>query len=271
MYKMLALLVLFVSTFSFGFDAPELWTNGYYHQDEVMSPRLGEITIDANVGDKWQTFVLGTFPEKFMKWNIKRRLESINDIENGRRPVWSGSHNGMVATYGYTRQDSFTSLNNAVKGMGFLPKREKIKEIIALLEGTIDSSFQQKLQILKDLYARVDEVFALDRQLSLELYSEPGFVTQSFLNQAKNPVSVIVFLDVPSWKFKSITQLLDPNDPTLGEYEKDVAHYANLIHSYFHGHFTKQFIAVVYYAVEIYDNSPGKVEARGTRIVPAFL
>ena len=62
--------------------------------------------------------------------------------------------------------------------------------------------------------------------------------------------------------------LLHPENPKLTEYEKDVVEYINLIHSYFHGHFKKTFIAVVYNVIEVYDSSPGKKTGRGTRLLP---
>jgi hypothetical protein len=43
--------------------------------------------------------------------------------------------------------------------------------------------------------------------------------------------------------------------------------YTNLIHSYFHGEFSKDFIGLVCYVIEVFDNSPGKKEAMGRRVV----
>jgi len=62
-------------------------------------------------------------------------------------------------------------------------------------------------------------------------------------------------------------RLIHPDDLNLSDYERDVVRYINLIHSYFHGEFSKNFIAAVYNVVEVYDNSPQK-EARGRRIAP---
>lgn len=261
-------MTLVLSLNLFAFDLDDLFRQGYYHQDEVLTPRAGEITISAKVEGEFRNYVLAKFTKKFMRWNIQRRKEAIDAIINHERPDLNGPHNGVVATYGYKRSDSLFAMNNSVKGMGFIPKREKIRELIDLLKSTDNTSPMEKLVFIKELYANVDYWFDLRGQISLELYSEAGFLTQTFINQAIHPVSTIVYLDIPSYKFKAITQLLDPNDPTLTGYAKDLAEYGNLIHSYFHGEFTKQFIAVIYWAVEIYDNSPGKLEARGTRIVP---
>ncbi len=185
-----------------------------------------------------------------------------------RRPELSGPHNGVVATYGARRSDSHFKLNNAIKGMGFLPKPEKIAQITSLLETTKQDSMHKKLDVLANLYDNARENFSPDRMVSLELYSEPGFVTQTFINQMQNPACAIVFMDIPTYKFKSIVRLLHPKDPNLTEYEKQVVHYINLIHSYFHGDFPRDYIAAVYYCVEVYDSSPGRKDARGLKIAP---
>lgn len=258
-------------------DLPDnLWTNGYHHQTNVITPGENETVISAQVEGVWQQFSLVQFPEQFMKWNKERRLKTLDDMELfnawlegfSKQPSLSGPHNGMVASYGFMRNDSLFKLNNAVKGMGFLPKRSKIKEILKLLADTRNSPQEEKVKILKSFYTNFENLFDLDKQISLELYSEPKYVTQTFLNQVVNPISTVVFLDFPTFKFKSITRLLDANDPSLTDYEKDIVKYINDIHSYFHGNFPRNFIGVVYYAVEVYDSSPGSPSGRGRRIAP---
>jgi len=148
-----------------------------------------------------------------------------------------------------------------------MPKEDKIKEVIDLLESTKDSDFETRLKVLEDLYNHVDEYFTRKALLSLELYTTKEFETHTFLNEMVNPAASIVFLDIPSFEVKAIAQLIHPNDPQLTEYEEDIVHYANLIHSYFHGKFTKTFIAVVYHVIEVYDNTPGR-GGKGIRIMP---
>ncbi|MBC8527610.1 MAG: hypothetical protein H8D22_12290 [Candidatus Cloacimonetes bacterium] len=256
------------------YSPANFWKDGYFHQTNVFTPAPEDSIIKAKLDGKWQEFSLQKFPEKFMEWNISKRLETIGIIEEmmaskgkpSKGPELAGPHNGIVASYGFRRKDSKFKLNNAVKGMGFLPKKEKIREIIKLLEETIDAPFPEKLKNLIHFYENVDSLFDVDKLVSLELYSTPEFETQTFLNQMTNPISTIVFLDIPSYKLKTIVRLLHPDDPNLTEYEKDVVKYINLIHSYFHGKFPRDYIAVIYYVVEIYDNSPGRMDAMGRRI-----
>lgn len=254
----------------------DFWKDGYFHQTNVIIPESGDSTIQAKVDGKWKEFELQKFPERFMNWDTERRKETIEVIKDmmsakgkpSKAPDLAGPHNGIVASYGFERKDSKFKLNNAVKGMGFLPKREKLPEIIKLLEDTNDAPFPEKLENLTYFYENVDSLFDLDKQVSLELYSTPEFETQTFLNQMTNPISTIVFLDIPCFKLKTIVRLLHPDDPNLTEYEKDVVKYVNLVHSYFHGKFSKDFITVIYYVVEIYDNSPGRSNAMGRRMAP---
>ena len=249
-------------------EQKSFWIENYFKQDCVITPLPGESVIKARVDGEWKEFNLVEFPEKFMEWDAGKRIETLDRFLQMKPPELAGPHNGIVATYGNKRDDSQFKLNNAVKGMGFLPKAEKLPELIQLMKDTSDSSFVQKLETLRFFYTNVDSLFDKDRQVSLELYSTPEFETQTFLNQMTDPSSTIVFLDIPSYKLKTIARLLHPDDPDLTEYEKLVVRYINDVHSYFHGKFSRDYPAVIYYVSEIYDNSPGRSDAMGRRIVP---
>ncbi len=254
----------------------DFWTGAYCVQKSVKPPSANAKFIKAQVDGKWSSFPLVDFPQAYWDWNRSRRLEYLDifremlekGAESTRQPQLSGPHNGMVATYGAARKDSKFKLNNAVKGMGFLPKADKIVEITALLESTIEAPLGEKLAVLDSLYKQAEEIFAADRLISLELYSEPGFTTQTFLNQMVNPACVTVFLDIPTYKVKQIARLIHPEDPKLSDYEKQACHYVNLMHSYFHGKFPRDYMAVIYYNIEVYDSSPGRKDARGTKLTP---
>lgn len=254
----------------------DFWKDGYCRQQTVIPPTIGAEIIKAKVDGKWQFYPLVHFPAAYWEWNLQRRKEYLEIfsemLEKGREatrsPQLSGPHNGMVATYGAARQDSRFKLNNAVKGMGFLPKAEKMTELIKLLESSMEHSLPEKLILLDNLYSHAQDNFASDRLVSLELYSEPGYTTQTFLNQMLNPACVTVFLDIPTYKIKQIARLIHPDDPALSDYEKQACHYVNLMHSFFHGSFPRDYMAVIYYNTEIYDSSPGRKDARGTKVSP---
>lgn len=245
----------------------KLWNNNTFQQKTVDMSKYSEGIIKAKVEGKWQEYKIEELPDKFMEWNIKRRFETIEKIKKMQPPSLDGPHNAMVASHGRKRSDSQFSINNAVKGTGFIPKKENIKAIIKQLNSTIDNPFEKKIAILESFYENGDSIFDRTKLVSLELYSTPKFETQTFLNQMTDPGVALVFLDIPTFKIKSIAQLLHPDDPELTDYEKDVVEYINLIHSYFHGEFPRMFIAVLYHIVEVYDSSPGR-GGKGIRIVP---
>ena len=243
------------------------WNGNYFVQKNVKMDYDGN--IQAKIDQEWENYTSQKLPKGFIKWSVENRIKTLDNFLKGKPgpPRLAGPHNGIVASFGKKRDDSNFSLNNAVKGMGFLPKKKKIKEIITLLEETIDADFPKKLKILKQLYSNSETNFSKDKQVSLELYTHPKHETQTFFFQISRPVSTIVFLDIPSFKLKTITRLLHPRNPNLTDYEKDIVKFTNLIHSYFHGKFDKDFVTVVYSVIEVYDNSPKK-GARGTRLKP---
>jgi len=247
---------------------------GWFHQDNVDAAKLDQGIIRAKVEGKWQEFPVVQLPPDFLKWNFDRRLAQLAQIkqllknQSMEMPEIAGPHNGIVATHGRRREDSYFSINNAVKGMGWLPKQEKLPEMIALLKQTANDSIEIKLNVLESLYQDGAEVFDLTKQTSLELYSRPDFATHTFLNQMTDPGVAIVFLDLPkSYELRCIAQMLHPDDPNLTEYEKQVVDYINLVHDYFHGESPHKSIGVIYHIVQVFDNSPGRW--RGQRVVPA--
>lgn len=245
-----------------------LWSGNISIRNSVHTPLQFEKNIC--IGDK--NYPLIDFPPAFLEWSIKSRKENLDifrrmiDGDRLAKPKLSGSHIGMVATYGAERNDSLFKINNAVKGFGFLPKESKIEKIIALLNAKKNAEMKEKLDLLESLYDDAVNIFDLDRMASLELYAEPEFETQTFINQMVNPECAVVFLDIPTYKIKSIVSLLDPQDSALNDYEKQLVQFVNLMHSFFHGKFPKKYITAVYFNVEIYNSSPGKKEGMGRRV-----
>jgi hypothetical protein len=242
--------------------------DSYFHQKNIDLKDYSKGIIKAEVDGKWQEFTVRELPDSFIDWSIKRRLETMERVKKNQMPELAGAHNGMVASHGLGRLDSKFTINCAVKGMGFIPKPEKLQEILNLLTSTFNDSIDRKIAILESLYNNGKPIYDPTKQVSLELYSTPNFETHSFLNQMTDPGVSIVFLDFPSYELRCITQLLHPKDPKPTEYEKNVVEYINRIHDYFHGQAPRQSIAVIYHVVEVFNNTPGR--ARGKRVVPSI-
>ncbi|MBN1150355.1 hypothetical protein JXA84_03925 [candidate division WOR-3 bacterium] len=236
----------------------------FYKQTNVDLENISEGKIKALVDDEWIVLDIAILPDDFMTWNIARRREALEMWKNGEMPPLSGPHSGMVATYGAKREDTRVSINNAVKGLGFLPKEEFIKEVTSLLLSNYDSSFIRKLEILDSLYQN-PEIFDRTKQVSLELYTSEDFKTGSFLNIMKNPLVSIVFLDIPSFEVKAVAQLIYPEGSDLSERDRGIVEYVNTVHDFIHGVSPRKSFAIVFHVIEVFDNSP---RSRGIRIVP---
>jgi len=246
------------------------WKGKTFHQDNVNVSKVDEGLISAKVQGNWKEFKIRELSSDFLKWNFDARLKNLNEMAEllkgeGKRPDYAGPHSASVASYGGGRKDSRFTINNAVKGMGFVPVKERLKDTIELLEKTKPNKMAEKLEVLRKNYED-NALFDKTKQVSLELYSVPSFETHTFLNLMENPVCSIVFLDIPSYELRCVARLVHPDDPDATPYEKDVAHFTNLVHSYFHGKFSRQFITAIYYVIEEFDNTPG--EKRGVRAVP---
>ena len=248
-------------------EQPNYWIGSkYFIQDTVNTSDLPE-RIWARINGTWHVYPSRELPQTFVDWNLRARIKMLEDMLNGVMPShYDGPHNAGVATYSrFGRGDSEFWVNCAYKGMGMVPKPDRIREIIDRLNMTKDHPLNAKVQILIDNYSD-DTIWDRSKQGSLELYTSHAFETHSFRNQMRNPVSTVTFLDSTSYELRTITRLLHHNDPTLSEDERNMSEYINAVHGYFHGGPTDHIVAI-YYVVEVFDNSPGQSHA-GHRVVP---
>lgn len=243
-----------------------LWSNGYCRQKNIDLSKTGQGIIRAKIEGKWRKFHLQPLPQAFIDWNLRARLRDLDEIKKGRMPSLSGPHSGMVASHGARRADGQFAINNAVKGMGWLPKPESLPQLLAELEASVDSSDEYKLEWLTRLYRDRADLLDRTKQVSLELYATPEYATHTFLNQMADPGVSIVFLDMVSYELRCLAQMIHPEDPGLTAEERMAVEYINGIHDYFHGQSPRKSIVTIYHVVEVYDNSPGR--GRGKRTVP---
>jgi hypothetical protein len=246
----------------------DYWKDSTFHQASVDLKGYAKGVIRAQVDGKWQDFKVIELPKAFMDWSFAGRKHYIEILRKAdAMPPLSGPHNGMVASHGMRRKDSQYAINNAVKGMGYIPVKAKLPEMLALLKKTWNDSMPRKLEILDSLYTNCQDNYDKTKLVSLELYSRPGFETHSFLNQMTDPGVAIVFLDMPSYEVRAITQLLHPKDKQLSTDDLQVVEWCNTVHDYFHGDMGRKSIAVIYHVTEVFDNSPGR-GGKGKRIMP---
>ncbi len=243
----------------------DFWKDKKFFQKTVDMSHYLAGKIRARIDGKWQEFSLVEPCKDFIEWNAKTRVEFIENIKTGKIPELGGPHSGVVATYGMRRFDSNFTLNNAVKGTGLAPRDEKLDEAIELLKTTFDKTMPEKMDVLKSMYENVD-FFDWRKQTSLELYTTRDFETHTFLNIMENPVATIVFMDIPTYELRTIARIVHPEDNDVLPHEKKLLEFVNLAHEYMHGKFTRVFPLLLFYIVEVFDNTPGS--KRGIRVVP---
>jgi len=241
------------------------WENGNFKQPSVDMSGYRKGTIKARIDNEWQEFQIRSASDNFIKWNTEKRIEFLERIKTGKMPELGGPHSGAVATYGLGRLDSRFTLNNAIKGIGLAPKDDKIGEAISRLRETYESPMPEKMDVLKSFYENPDFI-DWRKQTSLELYATPDFETHTFLNVMENPIATLVFLDIPSIELRAIARIVHPNDETALGTEKELLEFVNLAHSYMHGEFPRLYPLLLFYIVEEFDNTPGRM--RGIRVVP---
>ncbi len=241
------------------------WQGKSFHQTNLKVVKAG--LLRAKINGNWQEFQPRELSPEFIDWNLKARLETIEALKKGGPPSLAGPHSAAVATYGGGRRDSSFTVNNAIKGIGFVPKPERIGAKIRELKANFDAPMPQKLEILSAGY-RDRSLWDRTKQVSLELYTTPRFETHTFLNLMANPVASVVFLDYPSYELRTLVRMVHPEDKSISEEEREILEYINLVHSFFHGRFEEKFIAMIFYLIEEFNNTPGSKEGMGRRVVP---
>ena len=241
------------------------WDDSKFFQKTVDMSGYEKSAIKARIDGEWQEFKIRKASSDFIEWNTKKRIEFLERIKTGKMPELGGPHSGAVATYGLGRLDSRFTLNNAIKGIGLAPKDDNIDEAIKRLKDTYKSTMPEKMDVLKSFYENPDFV-DWRKQTSLELYATPEFETHTFLNVMDNPVATLVFLDIPSIELRTIVRIVHPDDKSALPSEKKLLEFVNLAHSYMHGEFPRLYPLLLFYIVEEFDNTPGRM--RGIRKVP---
>ena len=159
--------------------------------------------------------------------------------------------------------------------MGFTPTEERLpgtldelgeesERIRRASSGDFMADMREKIKFLAGLYNDASR-FDMTRQVSLELFTEPGYATHTFLNMMANPIVSASFLAYPTFEIRAVSQLLHPENPALTPHERDVVRYTNAIHDFVHGGSGDR-MTCIYHICEVFDDTPNKGGA-GTRLV----
>lgn len=257
-------------------DIETIWKNGTFHHDTVDARGTATGTIRARLDGHWRELPLVDLPNAFLRWSLDERKERLRRLaEHGfsKRDL-AGPHNACVATYGGPPRDSSVSLNTAYKGMGLLPRADKLATTIAMLkeahkeietsQGAGMAQLYAKIRVLAKLYGEPSS-FDRRKQVSLELFSHPTFFTHTFLNMLANPIASASFLAYPTFELRSVPQLLHAKDPHLTRQERLTVDYVNTVHDFIHSGDGTQRIACIYHIIEVFEDTPTG-RGRGTRL-----
>ena len=257
----------------------------YCVHDTVNTSKLDDGIIWAKVDGWWCRYKISDLDEKFMEWYLEEKLLRYEDMEKGSM-WWGGHHHPAVATYGNRRGrgDSSFHLNNTTKGVGIVPKYEKLVEINKYIEDHQDLSGTEVLGYLKSIYSD-PEIWDPTKLMSIEYYTKnPDLMrvtgykeTHTFLNMMENPIANLCFLAV--WRtnyaneIRTIPYLIDLENPNLTEEEIQYAKYPNYLYTWYHKEQVgSQYIACYYHVIEEFSqgtlSSDSNAEGRGVRIVP---
>ena len=241
--------------------AASFWRpDGWLVHDTVDASLRENGFIRARLQGQWQAFPVRSLPAEFMQWSLSGRLAKLDELAvRGFDPSdLDGPHNACVATFGGPADDSFTSLNTAYKGLGFLPRPERLGEALAWIRSPAGgSSMDRALGILAELY-REDDLFDPRCQISLELFATATHTTHTLKNMLAHPVASASFLAFPTYELRCVPQLLHPANPDLSAWERRAVAWANGVHDLVHGGGGSGGgrIACVYHVVEVYDDTP---------------
>ena len=265
------------------FDVESIWRDGTFHHHTVDARGAARGVLRARLDGRWRDLPLVDLPEAFVQWSLNERKERLRRLaEHGfsQRDL-AGPHNACVATYGGPPRDSAVSLNTAYKGMGFVPRAEKLAATITRLKaarrdveagrrgssGAAAAPMSQmlaKTRVLAELYSDPSR-FDRRKQVSLELFSHPTYFTHTFLNMLANPIASASFLAYPTFELRAVPQLLHAKDPRLTRDERLVVDYVNTIHDFIHHGDGTQQIACIYHIIEVFEDTPSN-RAHGKRL-----
>lgn len=258
---------------------PDAWwqNNRYIVHDTVDASLCSERLIKAKVDGTWQKFDIKNLPGEFIEWSLTERayrLERLARFGFSERDL-AGPHNACVATFGGPKRDSSVSINTAYKGMGFVPRKEKLSTVIDQLaqskkkiETDRANDFRRmmvkKTEFLGKIYSQRG-LFDTTKQVSLELFTRRNHPTHTFLNMMVNPIASASFLAYPTFELRAIPQLLHFANPDLSDHEREIVDYTNMIHNFIHGGTTVN-ITCIYHIIEVFDDTPN-MNAMGKRLV----
>lgn len=204
-------------------------------------------------------------PERFLNWAYEKRAKLVKrQIESENihpRDIFLGftTHTPAIITNGSA------GLNGSIKGIGFLPKRECIEEILDIYMAHIATTDQPGYSErgLKILYERIYNTHAREHIDFGILGTLEMAKSHTWTNLNENPHATLLFYEPPAISFEARTTAEIHAD---GIYHK----FINAQHDMYHRPNTNSWMdkpAYIFRIEKIFDNSVSK-DGFGTMIFP---
>jgi hypothetical protein len=160
-------------------------------------------------------------PEKLLSWLIDSRLGFLSKLTEGKPHGFFSAHLPVLATWS---DEASYPVNMAVKGIGLLPRKDKLKHYTDIFEASIaasrsmpwDESLPERIEAIRMLYGNPDE---LDPTLigGLEI-----FEGKTLENMKSNPHASLLYMGMShgaremkyiSFQVNGTVELLDKESP----------------------------------------------------------
>jgi hypothetical protein len=274
------------STANFWKVNPENGEEYFKHTTVNTTQVESDKTIWAKVDGWWQKFPIRELDENFVSWFLDAQLDFYDRLRNPDREIANGGHHSPnIATYSNRRTgryDSMFHLNNAIKSVALVPKREYIDEYIGAYEEKLETgggpySIEWKEERLRDVDYWDPSILASTDLVSGQTDNMENFgfkESHYLLNTMANPVANLSYLDLwnledhSHWEVRGIAVNSHWNDPEPDELMEKYRKCILYPHKVQHGGPTN-FIGCVFYVTELFDDSPSdKPPGWGTRVIP---
>jgi hypothetical protein len=170
-------------------------------------------SIRVTVDHQDYSFNKEQLPQPFLEWQSTARMEMIKTLQkSGPGAVKSQpAHLPVLASW----NDGFFSINLATRGVGLLPKKDKVERYIHLFEQAVEESQNDPWEeTLERRMCALGEFYC--DEMSFDAWMLGGleiFDGQTLQNLQSNPLCALLFTGeaprYPSYQFNAVAELID--------------------------------------------------------------
>lgn len=165
--------------------------------------------------------ILNKIPIKYLEWLASSRIKFFDSMINGKPTKYFSAHLPVMATW---RDGEPFPVNMTVKGIGLIPKQEKLYDWIDIFEGITaearteswDKSLAKRIAVMKRLYCNMEN-FNPSLLGGLEI-----FEGRAFENLRGNPHASLLYVGMVhtsevmqyiSFQVNGTVEILEKNNP----------------------------------------------------------